>query len=529
MKIGIDLDNTIICYENSFRHAIREVSWFDPKYQFISREKLKNDLCSLQGGQEKWEKIQGAVYGRLIANARLYDFVTRFLIRCKYKKITVDIISHKTIYAHHDKNGTKLRELALEFLNANGLRAGRLGLINQIYFESTQEEKIERINVGNYDYFIDDLAEVIEKLSGNIRLKTILFNGASKAKDGKNWQEIETYLFENPSKREIEYLYELIVGFKARVLNQCTLGGNALVFKISSKNADEKLAAIKLYSGKNAQVSFERERTAASFFEKIQFKFVPKLLHSSESLVGNIFSWIDGDAIEIPSAEDVDQLLDFVRFLYEQSKKIEFTEIPIAASSLLNYAKFVENLKERIQILCNSSAEYPALDLHLRTIINPAFFSAIGKLEKIGYSGSSNRSLSKDQLIISPSDFGFHNALKDLSGTIHFIDFEYFGWDDPAKLALDFLFHPAMKLNFNLKKQWINGCVEIFGQDFKNRFEHFMPIIKVAWSIIILNEFREDVWAQRSGANPKKREKRDHILSNQLDISRAILEEIDEN
>ncbi len=42
------------------------------------------------------------------------------------------------------------------------------------------------------------------------------------------------------------------------------------------------------------------------------------------------------------------------------------------------------------------------------------------------------------KFIVSPSDFGFHNALLDDGGAISFLDFEYSGRDDPAKLDLRF-------------------------------------------------------------------------------------------
>ena len=35
---------------------------------------------------------------------------------------------------------------------------------------------------------------------------------------------------------------------------------------------------------------------------------------------------------------------------------------------------------------------------------------------------------------VSPSDFGFHNAIVRGSGEICFIDFEYAGWDDSAQV-----------------------------------------------------------------------------------------------
>ena len=44
---------------------------------------------------------------------------------------------------------------------------------------------------------------------------------------------------------------------------------------------------------------------------------------------------------------------------------------------------------------------------------------------------------------LSPSDFGFHNALQS-AARLSFIDFEYAGWDDPAKLVCDFFCQPAV-------------------------------------------------------------------------------------
>ena len=45
-----------------------------------------------------------------------------------------------------------------------------------------------------------------------------------------------------------------------------------------------------------------------------------------------------------------------------------------------------------------------------------------------------------------PSDFGFHNSLRRKDGSLAFVDFEYFGWDDPVKLSADILLHPGRTL-----------------------------------------------------------------------------------
>ena len=64
--------------------------------------------------------------------------------------------------------------------------------------------------------------------------------------------------------------------------------------------------------------------------------------------------------------------------------------------------------------------------------------------------------------VFSPSDFGFHNTILEDDGDLKFLDFEYFGRDDPAKLMADFIWHPGMNLNNSQKTQWLKGIITIF-------------------------------------------------------------------
>ena len=52
---------------------------------------------------------------------------------------------------------------------------------------------------------------------------------------------------------------------------------------------------------------------------------------------------------------------------------------------------------------------------------------------------------------ISPSDFGFHNAIKTLDG-VKFIDFEFAGWDDPCKALIDFMLQPKVPITANISQ-----------------------------------------------------------------------------
>jgi hypothetical protein len=48
--------------------------------------------------------------------------------------------------------------------------------------------------------------------------------------------------------------------------------------------------------------------------------------------------------------------------------------------------------------------------------------------------------------LLSPSDFGLHNALLRPSGPVCFLDFEHAGWDGPEKLLCDTFLHPRVPL-----------------------------------------------------------------------------------
>src|SRR5207248_2839183 len=110
-----------------------------------------------------WETLQGLVYGRRIDAATLFDGVARFLRVCRGRGDIVAIVSHKTELAHHDPLRTDLRAAALQWMEANRFfQPAGLGLQREnVFFESTRDEKIRRIATLDLDLFVDDLAEVL--------------------------------------------------------------------------------------------------------------------------------------------------------------------------------------------------------------------------------------------------------------------------------------------------------------------------------------------------------------------------------
>jgi hypothetical protein len=115
-------------------------------------------------------------------------------------------------------------------------------------------------------------------------------------------------------------------------------------------------------------------------------------------------------------------------------------------------------------------------------------------------------------------------------GRVIFIDFEYFGWDDPVKLVCDFYWHPGMKLSSDLRQLWLHISHDIFQNDldFPTRLRAYLPLLGLRWCLIILNEFLKSEMARRLHANPNQVTTYSTVCIQQLNKSKALLEEIKE-
>jgi hypothetical protein len=99
-----------------------------------------------------------------------------------------------------------------------------------------------------------------------------------------------------------------------------------------------------------------------------------------------------------------------------------------------------------------------------------------------------HRELAPEHRTLSPSDFGFHNALLRPDGTLVFLDLEYFGWDDPVKMISDFLLHPGMSVSPALKRTFAAAMIREFPEA-ASRIEAVFPLYGLKWCLILLNEF----------------------------------------
>lgn len=154
MRIGIDFDNTIVCYDTVFFTVANETHLIAENIP-TSKESVKNYLIS-KGKEEEWIKLQGAVYGNNMHLSSSYLEVEEFFKFASLQNFELCIISHKTLFPFLGPQ-YNLHDSAKNWLKRQPFYTEEL----QIFFELTKKAKLNRIQTMQCDYFIDDLPDIL--------------------------------------------------------------------------------------------------------------------------------------------------------------------------------------------------------------------------------------------------------------------------------------------------------------------------------------------------------------------------------
>jgi hypothetical protein len=192
MRIGIDFDNTIACYDGVFHAAALERGLIPPN---LARGKNSvRDYLNGAGRADAFTELQGHVYGARMDLASPHPGFADFVASARKAGHDLFIVSHKTrvpiLGAKHD-----LHAAARGFLVARGLIGEGAIDPSNVFFELTKEAKVDRIASLRCDAFIDDLPEIFALAGFPKAMRAILFDPAGQFGDVKldrrvSWTEI---------------------------------------------------------------------------------------------------------------------------------------------------------------------------------------------------------------------------------------------------------------------------------------------------------------------------------------------------
>jgi hypothetical protein len=175
MRIGIDFDNTIACYDGVFHAAALERGLIPPD---LARDKNSvRDHLNGSGRKDDFTELQGYVYGARMDLVSPFPGFAEFVRVAQGAGHRLFIVSHKT---RHPILGPKhdMHAAARGFLQARGLIGGDAAQIDpaNVYFELTKEEKVARAADLCVDMFIDDLPEILASPGFPQFMRKILFD-----------------------------------------------------------------------------------------------------------------------------------------------------------------------------------------------------------------------------------------------------------------------------------------------------------------------------------------------------------------
>jgi hypothetical protein len=175
MRIGIDFDNTIACYDGVFHAAALERGLIPAD---LGRDKNSvRDHLNDSGRKNDFTELQGYVYGTRMDLVSPYPGFAEFVAAAHQAGHALFVISHKT---KHPILGPKhdMHAAARGFLVARDLVGASAHQIDpaNVFFELTKEEKVTRAANLGCELFIDDLPEILVMPGFPAGMQKVLFD-----------------------------------------------------------------------------------------------------------------------------------------------------------------------------------------------------------------------------------------------------------------------------------------------------------------------------------------------------------------
>lgn len=280
-------------------------------------------------------------------------------------------------------------------------------------------------------------------------------------------------------------------------LERLTGGGNNRVYLVASAGAP---VVLKVYFRDPAD---PRDRLRAdygfsSFAWEVGARALPQPLASDHAAGMAVYEFVAGRKLasgEVTAAH-VAEAASFFRAVNEHRETRRAATLPEASEACFSIASHAACVDRRVARLDGIDVASPlggeAAELVGRRIA-PAWHRVRESVLAAAGTGVDEPLAAIDRCL-SPSDFGFHNAILAADGRLRFLDFEYAGHDDPAKMACDFFCQPAVPVPREHLPVFVASLASLWGAPsaFRRRVELLLPVYELKWCCIMLNEFLPD-------------------------------------
>ena len=313
-----------------------------------------------------------------------------------------------------------------------------------------------------------------------------------------------------------------------------TSGGNNKAWRVDSDGASF-LAKQYFRHAEDSRDRLNSEFEFASYAERCAPHHVAKAICIEPVSGISIFKFLPGQPVRVGEVgkNEVQAAAHFFIALNGSSRFIDAAHLPIASEACFSIGEHLNLVRQRIGALYNAVVLAPVSGSEDAASFINELAQFWRRLEDRVCASSLAEAISIDLPLpqqdrcLSPSDFGFHNAIRSDAGDISFIDFEYAGWDDPAKMVGDFFAQLAVPVPASFFDEFVDSALACFRDQsvLRRRVELLRPVYQIKWCCIALNVFLPVNLARRKFANPDLDESA--IKQTQLAKARSLFQSMD--
>jgi hypothetical protein len=180
MLIGLDFDNTIVCYDQAIA-TLADQLLIVPAH--VPRTKLGlRDHLRAEGREPEWTAFQGELYGPGMRHAQPFSGAIETLQILKDAGHSLVIVSHRSRHPYAGP-AYDLHEAAREWVAERLLSVGLFGddeAGNAVHFMETRDAKVAAMAQLGCTVFLDDLPEVLDAPGFPSNTARILFDPANE-------------------------------------------------------------------------------------------------------------------------------------------------------------------------------------------------------------------------------------------------------------------------------------------------------------------------------------------------------------
>jgi hypothetical protein len=269
-------------------------------------------------------------------------------------------------------------------------------------------------------------------------------------------------------------------------------GRNNRVFRVAF--AGERQAVLKCYHSdpRDGRDRLRAEWDFLTYVRTLGVRNVPELLAARTEARAALYSFVRGGrAREVTQALNRQAAAFVVAINAKPAAEAALEPASEACFSLTDHLAIVDRRVARLEQLDAEAPGLEAVRRFLRVRLRPVWQAVRTAIEREAAERGVPLATPIGGSVVSPSDFGFHNALINEHGDAVFIDFEYAGIDDPAKLICDYFCQPERPVATTLHGDFVGRVaagIDLSDEDLW-RARLLFTAYRVKWVCIMMNEF----------------------------------------